>query len=75
MDREELIEVALIADLLARSTAGIFSLAAGFAKSAVLLFILRAFQGIGAACSIPPAIRLIVLLTPDAKMQGMALQL
>lgn len=75
MRSEELVKVALVADLLSRSTAGSFSLAAGFAKPAVLLFILRAFQGIGAACSIPPAIRLIVLLTPDPKKQGMALQL
>jgi MFS family permease len=51
------------------------SLGAGFAKSAIVLFIIRAFQGLGAACSIPPAIRLIVLLTPDAEAQGLALQL
>lgn len=57
------------------SWAGVFALAAGFAKHAILLFILRAFQGLGAACSIPAAIRLIVLLTPVKKHQDMALQL
>ncbi|KAG1852813.1 major facilitator superfamily domain-containing protein [Suillus subalutaceus] len=49
-----------------------FSLGAGFAQSGITLVILRAFQGLGAAATIPSALGILAHAFPPSKMRSTA---
>ncbi|KAG1868619.1 major facilitator superfamily domain-containing protein [Suillus subluteus] len=49
-----------------------FSLGAGFAQSGITLVILRAFQGLGAAATIPSALGILAHAFPPSKMRSIA---
>jgi MFS family permease len=52
---------------------GATSLGSAFVNDKIAMFVLRAFTGIGAAFTIPSAIKLIVTLFPEEKEQSMAI--
>lgn len=54
---------------------GIFSLGIGLASDKILVIVLRAFSGIGAAATIPAALNLIAHLFPGEKEQALAISM
>ncbi|KAI9461385.1 major facilitator superfamily domain-containing protein [Boletus coccyginus] len=51
---------------------GFSSLGMGFARSGVVILVLRAFSGIGAALCIPPSLHLLIHTFPDPVIQAKA---
>ncbi|KAG2031738.1 major facilitator superfamily domain-containing protein [Suillus americanus] len=49
-----------------------FSLGSGFAQNAITLIILRAFQGLGAAATIPSALGILAHAFPPSRMRSIA---
>ncbi|KAF8305923.1 MFS general substrate transporter [Clavulina sp. PMI_390] len=52
---------------------GVFSLGAGFTKSKIVFFLLRALAGVGAALNLPSAVKLIVQWFPNPREQTVAI--
>ncbi|KZV87502.1 MFS general substrate transporter [Exidia glandulosa HHB12029] len=59
--------------VLGAGSLGVFSLITGFIKQKIVLIVLRALAGIGAAMSIPSSLTLLVRLFPETKEKSRAL--